>query len=176
MIPEKSYDGGWRSAQEVVMTFFLALITLAAADIQAAATSTGACESTPIVQATSPLDPSADPVNGYWYLNEDRSIWVSVPREGWPAGGRVYRGNWIIPGQKTYWVRPRGTALNITGRRLDGDAKPVEADVPCCYTSGFQIVALHFPTEGCWEVHATAGDRQLRFVTKVLPPLASRGQ
>jgi hypothetical protein len=82
----------------------------------------------------------------------------------------------VIKGQKTYWVRPRGTALKISGRRLDAEAPAVDADVPCCYTTGFQIVALHFPTEGCWEVHATAGEHELRFVTKVNPPIASRGQ
>lgn len=133
-----------------------------------------ACRPTPTVQATSPLDPGADPVHGDWYRNEDQSIWVAVPRAGWPAGGRVYRGNQVIKGQKTYWVRPRGTKLEITGVRLDGPAQAVEADVPCCYTSGFQIVALHFPTEGCWEVRATSGDHSLSFVTRVLPPLPSR--
>ena len=158
------------------MTFFLALISFVASDTQASTTPMRACDTTPTVQATSPRDPGADPVHGYWYVNGDRSIWVSVPRDGWPAGGRVYRGNHVISGQKTYWVRPRGTALTITGRRLDAAAPPVAADLPCCYTSGFQIVALHFPTEGCWEVKAAAGDRELSFVTKVSPPLPQRGQ
>jgi hypothetical protein len=73
----------------------------------------------------------------------------------------------VVKGQKTYWVRPAGTQLLITGRRLDGDGPPVEAHVPCCYPTGFQIVGLFFPTEGCWEVLATAGDSELRFVTRV---------
>jgi hypothetical protein len=60
--------------------------------------------------------------------------------------------------------------LVIRGRRLDADGPAVEADIPCCYPTGFQIVALHFPTEGCWEVNATAGDSELRFVTRVKPP------
>jgi hypothetical protein len=133
-----------------------------------------ACQGTPTVQAVSPFELGADPVRGDWYRNDDQSIWVAVPREGWPAGGQVYRGGLTIKGQKTYWVRPRGTALTITGRRLDGDAAAVEADVPCCYPTGFQIVALHFPTEGCWEVHATSGEHQLWFTTRVLPALPPR--
>jgi len=64
-------------------------------------------------------------------------------------------------------VRPQGTQLVISGRRLDASAPPVEAHIPCCYGSGFQIVGLHFPTEGCWEVTASAGDGELLFVTEV---------
>jgi hypothetical protein len=49
--------------------------------------------------------------------------------------------------------RPRGTQLLVSGRRLDASAPPIEAHIPCCYTSGFQIVGLLFPTEGCWDVN-----------------------
>jgi len=55
----------------------------------------------------------------------------------------------------------------IGGRRLDANAPPVEAHIPCCYPAGFQIVALFFPTEGCWEVTAKSGDSELQFVTQV---------
>jgi hypothetical protein len=132
------------------------------------------CQVSETVYRQSPPEPGADPVIGDWYMNDKGTIRVAVPRGGWNAGGRVYRGNEAIKGRKTYWVRPRGTTLEITGVRLDGPAPAVEADVPCCYTSGFQIVALHFPTEGCWEVRATSGDDSLSFVTRVLPPLPSR--
>lgn len=57
----------------------------------------------------------------------------------------------------------------ITGRRIDGPAPPLEAHIPCCYESGFQIVGLHFPTAGCWEVLATSGEHELRFITNVRP-------
>ncbi|HEX2342805.1 MAG TPA: hypothetical protein VHI98_20170 [Vicinamibacterales bacterium] len=77
-----------------------------------------------------------------------------------------------MDGQKTYWVRPQGTRLVISGRRLDAVAPPVEAHISCCYTSGFQIVGLFFPTEGCWEVKATAGEKELQFVTQAKPPAA----
>lgn len=135
-----------------------------------------ACETSPTIRATAPADRSADPVTGQWYINTDRSIWVSVPADGWPADGQVFRGRRPIKGQKTYWVRPQGTVLQITGRRLDADAAGVDADIPCCYGTGFQIVALHFPTAGCWEVTATSGDQALRFVTMVRPPVIPRGR
>jgi hypothetical protein len=130
-----------------------------------------ACPVSAIVEASAPRDPDADPiVHASWFINADRTIWVRVPEDGWPAGGRVYRGRRAVPGQKTYWVRPRGTGLQISGHRLDDSTARVGADIPCCYTTGFQIVALHFPTAGCWQVNARAGDHELTFVTQVRPP------
>ena len=82
----------------------------------------------------------------------------------------------MVKGQKTYWVRPTGPQLVISGRRLDGSAPPVEAHIPCCYPTGFQIVGLFFPTEGCWEVHAKAGESELRFVTYVRPSTVAQTQ
>ena len=129
------------------------------------------CPATPLITDSAPAESGADPiVAANWYINADRSIWAGpVPSGGWPAGGVVYQGTRPVKGQKTYWVRPAGQQLVISGRRLDAAAPPLEAHVPCCYTSGFQIVALHFPTEGCWEVSASAGDSELRFVTLVRP-------
>jgi hypothetical protein len=103
-----------------------------------------------------------------WYINADRTIWAGpVPAGGWPSGGTLSSGGGIVKGQKTYWVRPAGQQLVIAGHRIDGPAPALEAHVPCCYPTGFQIVALFFPTDGCWEVSANAGDRELTFVTQV---------
>jgi hypothetical protein len=127
------------------------------------------------VRDTAPKDPNASSVGGYWYINANRTIWVSVPQVGWPAGGTLYSGNGQAKGQKTYWVKPYGSTLTIHGKRLDAAAPPVGAGIPCCYPTGFQIVALHFLTEGCWEVTATAEGEELRFVTRVhLESTASR--
>ena len=126
------------------------------------------CPVTPLIKDSAPPD-NADPiVSADWYINADRSMWAGpVPLGGWSAGGVVYEGSRPVRGQKTYWVRPAGLQLVIGGRRLDAAAPPLEARIPCCYTSGFQIVALFFPTEGCWEVSANAGSSRLRFVTQV---------
>ena len=129
----------------------------------------GSCRTSPLITDSAPSDPSADPiVQSDWYMNADRTIWAGpVPKGGWPSGGQLYSSNRVIRGQKTYWVRPVGADLVISGRRLDASAPPVEAFIPCCYKSGFQIVGLYFPTEGCWEVSAKAGTSELRFVTLV---------
>lgn len=135
----------------------------------------GSCPLSQVTQDSAPPDPSADPVGpANWYINSDRTIWAGpVPEHGWPSGGTLYSGGRSVNGQKTYWVRPQGKQLVIAGRRIDAQAPALEAHIPCCYPSGFQIVALLFPTEGCWEVTATAGDRELKFVTQVNPSNAA---
>lgn len=128
------------------------------------------CAVSQMIRAVAPPEPDVTPgAPQDWFMNADRTIRVAVPSAGWPAGGTVYQGGSAVKGQKTYWVRPAGEELAITGHRIDGQAPAVEAHVPCCYRTGFQIVALFFPTEGCWEVSATSGDRALRFVTAVRP-------
>jgi hypothetical protein len=69
------------------------------------------------------------------------------------------------------WWRLRPGTLRIEGRRLDADAPPLRAHVPCCYgDTGFQATALIFPTPGCWEVTGRVGEGSLTFVTRVLSP------
>ena len=148
------------------------LLLIVAAVFQSAfgqSTQSQSCAASPKIFDIAPADPGADPVGPTnWYINEGRTMWAGpVPESGWPSGGTLFSGGAVVKGQKTYWVRPRGTQLVISGRRLDASAPPVEAHIPCCYTSGFQIVGLFFPTEGCWEVTAKAGDNELRFVTLI---------
>lgn len=105
-----------------------------------------------------PADPLADPFGfGEWIVNADRSIWVRLPPDG----------VWRASGEKIIWIRPAGNTLTISGQRLDGAAPPLRADIPCCYTTGFQVTGLYFPAEGCWAVTASAGAHQLHFVTQV---------
>ena len=119
------------------------------------------CPVTPTVRETPTKDPNADPFgNGPWHANGDRTIWVN---------------NWSFPewrqglNRKVMWIRPAGTQLSVTGERLDGPSAPLEATMPCCYRTGFQVGTVTFPTSGCWKVTATAGDRILEFVTSVRP-------
>src|SRR5712692_4188940 len=96
-----------------------------------------------------------------WYVNADRTIWVA--RNPWQAGGN-----------KVIWIRPSGTKLVITGRRLDAQAPPPRATPDRGYPGGFTVTFLYFPTSGCWEGIAKAGSKELRFVTEVLPPAPAR--
>jgi hypothetical protein len=45
----------------------------------------------------------------------------------------------------------------------------MEVHIPCCYPTRFQSSGLYFPTEGCWEVTAQAGESELVFVVRVEP-------
>jgi hypothetical protein len=115
-----------------------------------------------------PPDDSAvndTPTEGYYFVNKDRSIWASA----WWTG---QEGNYLYvkeDGIKEGWFRPAGAELQITGQRLDADAPPLEAHVPCCYPTRFQATGLYFPTEGCWEVTARADDSVLSFIVQVAP-------
>jgi hypothetical protein len=126
-----------------------------------------ACVVTEAIRAEPPRDPNADPFGtGPWYVNADRSIWA-----GWDAI-RMVAGP---KGNKVLWIRPQGRQLTISGRRLDANASPATATIPCCYPTGFQASGLTFPTEGCWQISAKAGTSELTFITRVGPePPAAR--
>jgi hypothetical protein len=69
---------------------------------------------------------------------------------------------------KVGWWRGMPGRLVISGRRLDGEAPPLRADVPVGYGSqGFQPTGLTFSTTGCWEVTGKVGDAELMFVVTV---------
>lgn len=108
------------------------------------------------------LDP---PDYGYYFINEDRSIWASA---GW-ADQEAYTSYAGNDGVKVGWFRPAGAELVITGERMDAEAPPLESRVPCCYPTRFQATGLYFPTEGCWEVNAQAADKEITFVVRIKP-------
>src|SRR3954465_784019 len=84
--------------------------------------STTPCAFTQPVRAEPPRDPNADRFGvGPWYINNDQTIWA-----GWNVGEWVSGGT----GNKVMWIRPQGTQLRITGRRLDAAAPPLKAAIP----------------------------------------------
>jgi hypothetical protein len=105
------------------------------------------------------------PAFGYYFVNEDRSIWASA----WWTGHEEYPLRAGEEGNKVGWFRPAGATLEITGERLDGQAPPLESHIPCCYPTRFQATGLSFPTEGCWKVTARAAESELSFVVWVEP-------
>lgn len=73
-----------------------------------------------------------------------------------------------LGGMKWPWWRGVPGTLTIEGRRLDGVAPPLRAEVPEGYGDrGFQPTGLIFPTAGCWEVTGRAGEVSLTFVVLV---------
>jgi hypothetical protein len=126
-----------------------------------------ACPVTEPVWAKPPEDSAVQdtPGYGYYFINEDSSIWASAwftgeDQDYLRAGGE---------GIKVGWFRPAGAPLEITGQRVDGKALPLEAHASCCYPTRFQASGLYFPSEGCWEVNAKAEDKELSFVVWVNP-------
>lgn len=111
------------------------------------------------------LDP---PAYGYYFVNDDLSIWASA---WWSGGdGENLRVSGEGEGVKIGWFRPEGATLEITGRQMDDPQAPLlQAYVPCCYPTRFQASGVSFPTEGCWEVTARAADSELTFVVWVEP-------
>ena len=104
-------------------------------------------------------------VEEYYFVNDDRSIWASA----WWTGEAEKYLTASENGIKMGWFRPAGAELQITGQRIDAEAPPLDAHIPCCYPTRFQATGLHFPTEGCWEVTAKAEDSVLSFIVKVAP-------
>jgi hypothetical protein len=72
-------------------------------------------------------------------------------------------------GMKFGWWHGIPGKLDITGRRLDGSARYLRADIPDGYgETGFQATGLYFPTEGCWEVTGRVDTTHRTFITYVI--------
>jgi hypothetical protein len=94
-----------------------------------------------------------------WYRSPDGQIWASEP------GLRRLREG----GDKVLWVKPLGEKLMITGKRLDGVAPLLKATAPDGYEMfDYQASGITFPTAGCWEIEATAGKTNWRFVVNII--------
>lgn len=132
-----------------------------------------ACTSTPVSPDCSITEPiwvetpavstgQPSPDEGYYFVNEDQSIWAAA----WWTNQEELHANERI---KLGWFRPAGAELRITGRRLDGQAPALEREPGDIYPARFQPAVLIFPTEGCWEVIGQAEDHELSFVVRIEP-------
>lgn len=93
---------------------------------------------------------------GPWFVNADRTIWIWD--QPWVAGEQT----------SVVAVRPGGTRLAVQGRSLEGNPSvPLNAAMTPSGLLAFKTGGFLFPSPGCWEVTATAGDQILTFVTRV---------
>ena len=86
-----------------------------------------------------------------------------------PGGGEMAHVN---PGgsisAKVGWWRRTLRPLSVRGRRLDGPAPPLRADVaPSSGYGAFLPSILTFPATGCWRVVGSVGRTRLSFVVRV---------
>ena len=127
----------------------------------------GDCPETSATWVQPPEDSAVldEPAYSYYIVNEDQTIWASA----WYSGEKKYSLHATEEGNKVGWFRPAGADMEITGRRIDAESLPMEAEIPCCYPTRFQATGLYFPEPGCWEITAKAGNSQLTFVVTVEP-------
>jgi len=70
------------------------------------------------------------------------------------------------------WTRGIRGKIDVTGRRIDADAPPLQFETNQtndAHSTGF-LASYLSPTPGCWEVTAQVGDREdskITFVTRV---------
>jgi hypothetical protein len=113
-----------------------------------------------------------------WTALPARGVLVAVPPgaegQGWVTTDVREDGS---VGMKFGWTRGSGVEgrLEIRGRRLDGKAPPLEAEIQDYGPSGFQPSTIVFPSEGCWEVTGRSGDAELTFVLRFVDEVTDRG-
>lgn len=105
-----------------------------------------------------------------WHGNEALS--TSLPEAGRvelkPGGPGCVEPDGYLGMKWPWWRKVRGT-LMVEGRRLDGPAGPLRANIPGGYgDTGFQSTGLLFAGPGCWEVTGRVGEARLSFVTLVV--------
>jgi hypothetical protein len=117
------------------------------------------CSVTPTTAERPPDDPHSSSFaspNSTWYANGERSLWA-----WW--WGKTSTGDY-----KVLWVRPTGTSLKISGRRMDAEASGFRVRIPTGYRGyTYQASAIDFPSAGCWEIEARADDARLQLVVRI---------
>lgn len=95
----------------------------------------------------------------------------------WPEGRVVFApggSGFVLPdgslGMKWPWVPLVSGEFSIDGRRLDGPAPPLRADISEANDENgrFFPTYLIFPTPGCWEVTGRIDGAALTFVTLII--------
>ena len=115
------------------------------------------CPVTTPITITPPDSKYRSPLpSGAYYASADEMI--LVPSEEWGQGSG-----------KIPWIKPLGSRLTVQGRRLDGEAAPLWADISSGYSGDFQSSIIIIPTAGCWEIEARANASMLRFILYITP-------
>jgi hypothetical protein len=126
--------------------------------------STIASADCPVTQPNGERPPNEPPTDNYF---GNGKLWTLLRKDSFPD--EIRHGGSMV--QKIPWFQPLvGVPLRITGKRLDGDAPPLRAQVAgAASEDGHQWLPslLIFPTNGCWQVTGRSGGASLTFVTRV---------
>lgn len=139
-----------------------------ASEASTQASATNAQAPCPVTIANGSTPPGERPSSEF---HGNGALWTTL----WPEGKVLATPPYVRPDgsidMKFPWWRGPGVvgALSIEGRRLDGPASLLQAQIPEGYSDqGFQASGIIFPTEGCWEITGKAGGASLSFVTLVV--------
>jgi hypothetical protein len=125
-------------------------------------------------QVTQPngLAPAGEAPSDLWFEQNGLTtvLWPQGTIVFQPGGPGEIRDNGDLA-MKFPFTRGPGVvgALDISGRRLDGQSLPAFGEIPDGYgDTGFQASAIVFPSPGCWEITVRAGTAQMIFIQRVV--------
>lgn len=121
-----------------------------------------------------PYPPQA-PSGEFWYGTD--ALWTALSPAGrWealPEGQQGYSQKLFLWSEGYDPAREPQPPITVSGRRLDGDARPFETSGG---TNGyhadmgqFMLIGLSVPAAGCWELTARYNEASLSFIVWVAP-------
>jgi hypothetical protein len=111
--------------------------------------------------------------NGFWFGTP--ALWTALPGDGkwnhlphYTSDDPTFRQKLFWWRQSYEWHTQGKPSLRVTGRRLDGAARPLSSDQANLgwqrKTQPFMVVGINIPTLGCWEITGHYRDSDLSFV------------
>ncbi len=121
--------------------------------------------------------PATTGPGAFWFGTQ--KLWTVLPTSGEWRGLRGYNPTDLSYRQKlfwwrqgSYWVAEPRPKLIVTGRQLDASEPPLIVSGPHAGyreqdTKSFMVVAVDFPTLGCWEITGDYEGDKLSYVVWV---------
>jgi hypothetical protein len=119
--------------------------------------------------------PSQSWVSGFWYGDETLAVLLKAGGSWRGMGAKNHYRNKLFWWRQGYNGRSeQWPSLTVTGKRLDASAPPADVSrATNAYHSDFggwaMLVAVEFPTSGCWELTGEYQGHALSFVVQVGP-------